>query len=116
MVRFVALTLLSLATLAVASVVPAPAMPQKSSVRPTSAKVHAGQEIFSAKCMQCHAVHEGQYSFGPNLDGELRKPHPKKTPAQVTTVIREGKGKMPAFGEKLTRPEMDDLIAYLRTL
>ncbi len=80
------------------------------------AKVHAGQEVFQHSCMQCHAVIESQYSFGPNLSGELKKPHPRKTLAEVKEIIKNGKGKMPGFGDKLQSPEMEDLIAYLRTL
>ena len=80
-----------------------------------SAKVHAGEEIFTQRCMQCHAVHEGQTSFGPNLQGELKKPHHQSN-AEVRTIIKAGKGKMPAFSEKLTPAELDDLVAYMHTL
>jgi mono/diheme cytochrome c family protein len=82
----------------------------------TAAKAHAGQQIFEKNCMQCHAVIEGQYSFGPNLNAELKKPHPRKTDAEVRTILKDGKGKMPPFGDKFTAPDTDNLIAYLHTL
>jgi len=82
----------------------------------TAAKAHAGQQIFEKNCMQCHAVIEGQYSFGPNLFGEMKSPHPKKTAAEVRTILKDGKGKMPSFADKLTAPDTDNLIAYLHTL
>ena len=81
-----------------------------------AAKVHAGQDLFQHTCMQCHAVLEGQYSFGPNLYGEMKKPHPKKTTPEVKELLKNGKGKMPAFGDKLAPSDMENLIAYLHTL
>jgi len=80
-----------------------------------SAKAHAGEETFNRKCLQCHAVHQGQYSFGPNLEAEMKKPH-HKSAAEIGTIIKEGKGKMPGFADKLAPPEIDDLLAYIRTL
>jgi mono/diheme cytochrome c family protein len=82
----------------------------------TAAKVSAGQQIFEKNCMQCHSFIEGQYSFGPNLFGELKKPHPRKTDVEVRAILKDGKGKMPPFGDKLTAPDTQNLIAYLHTL
>ena len=93
---------------------PAPA--QNGSGTKVSAQAHAGEAIFQHNCMQCHAVLAGQYSFGPNLSAEMKKPHPKKTPTEEREILKNGKGKMPAFGEKLTAPDTDSLIAYLQTL
>ena len=80
-----------------------------------SAKAHAGQETFNHNCQQCHAVYEGQGSFGPNLNAEMKKPH-HKSAAEILKIMREGKGKMPGYASKLAPADMDDLIAYLRTL
>jgi mono/diheme cytochrome c family protein len=82
---------------------------------PPSPKARAGQEIFTQKCVQCHALHQGQYSFGPNMEGEMTKPH-HKSAAEIRAVIKEGKGKMPGFADKLAPPEIDDLLVYIRTL
>jgi mono/diheme cytochrome c family protein len=81
-----------------------------------SPKEHAGEEVFNRKCLQCHAVHEGQYSFGPNLEGEMKKNTHKKTAAEIRVILKDGKGKMPSFADKLTPQEIDDLLAYIRTL
>jgi len=89
---------------------------QISSVHPPSPKVRAGQETFEKTCLQCHATVEGQVSFGPNLHGVMKPPHPRKTPADVKVLLKSGKGKMPAFGDKLTPTDVDNLIAYLHTL
>ena len=86
------------------------AMPTKA------AAVKAGQEIFTSKCFQCHSVQPDQMRLGPSLYNETKKPHAKKTDAQVREIVKEGKNKMPAFGDKLTKEETDDLLAYIHTL
>jgi len=89
---------------------------QIAAVKPVSPQVRAGQTQFEQTCMQCHATVEGQVSFGPNLHGVLKAPHPRKTPAEVRVILKDGKGKMPPFGDKLAPKDVDNLIAYLRTL
>jgi mono/diheme cytochrome c family protein len=89
---------------------------QSSAADKNAARVSAGGDMFAQKCQQCHAFIEGQYSFGPNLFHEMKPPHPKKTPAEIRLLLKEGKGKMPSFDGKLTADEVDDLIAYIHTL
>ena len=80
------------------------------------AKMHAGRQVFEKNCLQCHAIYEGQYSFGPNLFHEMKKPDHKVTAAELRGIIENGKGKMPPFKDKLTPPDVDDLIFYLHSL
>lgn len=40
----------------------------------------------------------------------------KQSDSDLLTVIKSGKGKMPAFAGKLTDPEMTALVAYIRKL
>ncbi len=89
---------------------------QKAAGAPDPVKVHAGQDVFTKYCIQCHSMNEGQNTFGPSLYGEMRKPHPKKTPEQIRLILQNGKGKMPSFADRLTPDDTDDLLAYLRTL
>ena len=89
---------------------------QTGSVHPVSPKVRAGQAGFEKTCMQCHATVEGQASFGPNLHGVLKGPHPRRTVTDLRAQIKNGKGKMPGFGDKLSESEIDDMIAYMKTL
>jgi mono/diheme cytochrome c family protein len=49
------------------------------------------------------------------MEGEMTKPH-HKSAAEIRAVIKEGKGKMPGFADKLAPPEIDDLLVYIRTL
>jgi len=92
-------------------------LPQRSQAEPSTAvMVHAGQEIFTGKCLQCHSINQGQVSFGPSLYGEMKKPKPKKSAAEIRAILKNGKGKMPSFQDKLTPEDVNNLMAYLRTL
>jgi len=42
-------------------------------------------------------------------------PH-HKTAAQVRAQIHDGKGKMPAFKDILTKEDTDNLMAYIKSL
>lgn len=75
----------------------------------------AGEQLFNSTCMQCHSVHEGQTSFGPNLFHETKKAE-KKTPAQIREIITNGKGQMPPLGDRFDDKQKDDIIAYVKTL
>ncbi len=81
-----------------------------------AASVHAGEEIFTQRCFQCHSVAENQVRFGPSLYHEMKAPHPKKTAPQIRTILKEGKGKMPSFKDILTQEDTDNILAYLHSL
>jgi mono/diheme cytochrome c family protein len=89
---------------------------QTSTNKSSAAIVKAGQEKFATSCLQCHAPVAGQTSFGPNLSGEIKPPHPRKSATEVRSILQNGKGKMPPFKDKLTPQDIDNLLAYLRTL
>jgi mono/diheme cytochrome c family protein len=40
----------------------------------------------------------------------------KRLDAELTKVITSGKGKMPAYGEKMTPAEIESLVAVIRTM
>jgi mono/diheme cytochrome c family protein len=42
-------------------------------------------------------------------------PQPKLTDAQIRTILRDGKGKMPPVKD-LSKEDMDNLLAYIRSL
>jgi mono/diheme cytochrome c family protein len=83
---------------------------------PKAGSAPAGQETFNTICMQCHSIQPDQVRFGPSLYGELKKPHPRKTDAEVRQILKEGKGKMPPLGGKLSDQDIANLVAYLHTL
>ena len=57
---------------------------------------------------------------GPSLNGLFKKQFMTNgMPAnddRVTDIILLGRAKMPAFQQKLTQQQLDDLMAYLHTL
>jgi mono/diheme cytochrome c family protein len=81
-----------------------------------AAMVQAGQAIFSAKCMVCHSVNEGQVMLGPSLYHVMKKAQGKKTAAEIRVILKNGKGKMPSFQDKLTPEDTDNILAYLHSL
>jgi mono/diheme cytochrome c family protein len=103
---------LSFAAAIVISAIPAHA--QASAAKSPAA--HAGQQIFTQRCFQCHSVIPDQVRFGPSLFGVVSKPHPRKTDAEVRTILKNGKGKMPSFDGVLTKEDTDNLLAYLHSL
>jgi mono/diheme cytochrome c family protein len=83
----------------------------------------AGKALFARHCALCHNAGSTVKKIGPGLKGvlknkELPASHKPATEAEVRAQIEVGnaaKG-MPAFGGKLSKAEIDSLIAYLNTL
>jgi mono/diheme cytochrome c family protein len=85
----------------------------------TSFAQTSGADTYKAKCQMCHAV-DGS---GNTPAGKAMKAHPfdspdvlKQSDADLIAVIKNGKGKMPAFTGKLTDAQITDLVAHIHTL
>ena len=74
-----------------------------------------GAVLFEKQCARCHIQHEGQASPAPALRGYFYR-SPLPTAHDAEEVIRKGRRAMPPFGERLSLDEVEDLIAFLRTL
>ncbi|HKT10830.1 MAG TPA: cytochrome c [Terriglobia bacterium] len=95
----------------------------KETLSPTAL---AGKKVFDQNCSLCHFPNQTGNKIGPGLKGlfkskELPYSHRPVTEANVLEQIEKGnaQGKpmpMPAFGTKLSKTEISDLIAYLKTL
>ena len=73
-----------------------------------------GRRIFNQSCAACHDTLGTTAKSGPELkDYDRRQPRPAD--ATVRTIIQQGKGRMPAFST-LNKVQIDDLVAYLKTL
>jgi mono/diheme cytochrome c family protein len=71
-----------------------------------------GAAVFAASgCLHCHSVHHVGGHRGPDLSGVGRR----KKKAEMLRQITYGSKIMPAFGDSLSKPELDALIAYLRS-
>ena len=101
---------------------------------PTAESLVRGQALYENYCLQCHGPEgkgDGEVAKKANLKVAdlteekkhvtrfgillvIEKPHFSKF-----TMIRQVKhpvGKMPEVKDDLTRPEMDDLVGYIKTL
>ena len=76
--------------------------------------------LFKEKCARCHGEDgRGQTVIGrmvdaPNFTDENWWDE-EKDARRFVRSIAEGKGEMPPFGRKLTRPEIRALAAYVKT-
>jgi mono/diheme cytochrome c family protein len=73
-----------------------------------------GQQTFFQYCSACHSVRTSNSLVGPGLKEYYRTHQPRPTDTDVRAVIFKGKGKMPGFSN-LSKRQVDELIAYLRT-
>jgi cytochrome c6 len=88
----------------------------------TTAPVRAqgdGAATFKAKCAACHSADgSGDSATGKAMKvRDLRSADvQKQTDAQLTDIITNGKGKMPAYKGKLTDDQIKQLVATIRDL
>lgn len=76
--------------------------------------------LFDEKCARCHGADgRGKTSKGETLDAPDFTDEGwwkgGKSGARLFTSVAEGKDGMPAFGKKLTPPEIKALAAYVQT-
>jgi len=79
-----------------------------------------GRRVYDARCAECHYAYSKRNLRGPSLNGLFKKQFMSSgIPAnddRVMDIILLGRAKMPAFQQKLTQQQLDDLMAYLHTL
>jgi mono/diheme cytochrome c family protein len=85
----------------------------------TSQEQH-GQRIFTSACGVCHKPDSTAPLNGPGLKGVFKKQYLpsglKVSDQQVRETIQHGRKNMPPMGGLMDDQQMNDLIAYLRTL
>lgn len=102
-------------------VMQAPGLPLAAQSAPASASLSAaelaGKKLFLQRCSVCHLPPLGRSAdsrpFGPLLKG-IGKDH--ESEAGAREIIRKGTPRMPGFQYGLDSKEIDDLIAYLKTV
>jgi len=78
-----------------------------------------GAALFKAKCVACHGPDgQGETPIGKaNKLRDLGSPDvQKQSDADLSAIITNGKGKMPAYGKSLKPEQVKDLVAYVRSL
>jgi mono/diheme cytochrome c family protein len=68
-----------------------------------------GAKVFQASCGSCHTLSAAGTSgqVGPNLDGT------SLSAADIESIVRGGRGTMPAFGGQLTDAEIAAVAAFV---
>jgi mono/diheme cytochrome c family protein len=78
-----------------------------------------GADTFKAKCAGCHGP-DGKGETGMGKAMKLRDLGSAdvqgQSDADLTTIITNGKGKMPKYDGKLTADQISDVVKYIRTL
>jgi cytochrome c6 len=77
------------------------------------------EAVYKANCAMCHgATGEANTPAGKNFkvpsfssDAVL-----KESDAEMLTIAKNGKGKMPAWHDKLTDEQLKELVGFIRTL
>ena len=81
-----------------------------------SAKEFAGKKLFVQRCSLCHLppLNEPQgRSFGPPLKNFANTPERETRAAEV---IRKGTARMPGFQYGLKPEEIENIVAYMKTM
>ena len=83
----------------------------------------AENPLFQAKCAPCHSNDgTGNKKLGILVGGDLsrldltKKTTSQKSDRELKETILNGTGKMPAFKEKISKAEADELVKFLRAL
>jgi len=80
----------------------------------SSAVAQDAASTYKAKCAMCHGADGKGGKMGTK---DFASPEIKsQSDAQLAEAITKGKGKMPAYGEKLKESEIKDLVTYIRGL
>lgn len=85
-----------------------------------SSQARQGERVFKMQCAVCHNANSTDALHGPGLKGLFqRQTLPSGIPVtdeHVRMTIHNGRAMMPPFGNILDDEQMNDLLAYLKTL
>jgi mono/diheme cytochrome c family protein len=83
----------------------------------TTAALAQGADTYKAKCQMCHAA-DGSASTpaGKAMGTPPVSAFAKASETDLIAITKNGKGKMPAYGGKLTDPQIKEAVDYLRAL
>jgi mono/diheme cytochrome c family protein len=85
----------------------------------TTADAQDAAANYKAKCSACHGADaKGETPVGKKMGiKDLASPEVQKmSDAELTTVIADGKNKMPSYKKSLKPEQIKELVAYIRSL
>jgi mono/diheme cytochrome c family protein len=74
----------------------------------------ATEASYKAKCASCHGA-DGKGKEALQTQDFASAAVQSMSDAELTAVITDGKGKMPAYGKSLKPDQVKDLAAYIRS-
>ena len=93
----------------------APAKDKKEGGNPA-----AGEKIFKEKCAICHYADKTDKRIGPGMKGVFKREKMwddrPMNEANVRDMILKGGGKMVGFEDTMDAKEINNVVAYLKTL
>jgi mono/diheme cytochrome c family protein len=82
-----------------------------------TAALAQGADTYKAKCQMCHGADGAASSpAGKAMGTPPVSAFAKASEADLIAITKSGKGKMPAYGGKLTDPQIKEAVDYLRAL
>ena len=84
---------------------------------PAAAADPDGKALYDSKCAMCHGkdgVAKPMAKGSANLNDPAYQA--ANDAAAITKVVNDGKNKMPAYKGKLTDPEIQAIVAHVKTL
>jgi cbb3-type cytochrome c oxidase subunit III len=78
-----------------------------------------GQKVFQQYCVGCHGSDgRSQTEMGKKLEAAdlASEAIHQKSESELLSVVKNGKGKMPAWNDKLDDKEIRAVVAYVRQL
>jgi mono/diheme cytochrome c family protein len=87
-----------------------------------AADAENGKKIYEEKCVRCHG--DGGKGDGPMAEFLERKPGDftdkaranQFTDEELKKIVVEGKAPMPGYKDQISDTDIDDVIAYIRSL
>ncbi len=79
------------------------------------ADAQAGAALYKTKCASCHGANgEGKAALKTRDLGSAAVQ--QMSDAELTAITANGKGKMPGYAKSLKPDQIQDLVAYMRSL
>jgi mono/diheme cytochrome c family protein len=102
--------------------IPPDAAKQSNPVKPSAASIAQGKKIYGYDCAMCHGA-DGDGKGDLAADMKLKLPDYRdpaalkdKTDGELFYIIKNGKGDMPAEGDRAKPDDIWNLVNYIRSL
>ena len=87
-------------------------------IAPATTATGTGAELFIAHCTHCHGSDGNGQSYvsryaGMPAVGNLTTS--ERSPEEISQILHEGRGAMPAFGSRLRPSDLQELLLYITT-